>query len=73
MEKLVTIYLDNSAYGKGKMLVGSYASKHGFVEEHLREDLAAGWKVKQLAVAGGGSDSLALRGWLAVVLEKNDS
>ena len=40
MQKLVTIYLDNSAYAEGKMMVGSYADKNGLVEEHLTDQLA---------------------------------
>jgi hypothetical protein len=70
MQKLVTIYLDNSAYSKGKVLVGSYADKHAYVEEHLGDDLKAGWKVASLAAFGGNSEGLTVRGWLAVVLEK---
>ena len=35
-QKLVTLYLDNMAYGKGKLLVGSFADNHGLVEEHLQ-------------------------------------
>jgi hypothetical protein len=70
MQKLVTIYLENSAYSKGKMLVASYADKHGLVEEHLRDDLADGWRVTSLSALGGNSDSIVVRGWLAVVLEK---
>ena len=73
MQKLVTIYLDNSAYGKEKMLVGSYADEHGLIEEHLRGDLRAGWTVKAIHGFGGNSDGLSVRGWLAVLLEKADS
>ena len=36
MQKLVTIYLDNGAYGQGKMIVTSYADMHAVVEEHWR-------------------------------------
>lgn len=70
MQKLVTIYLDNMAYGKGKLVVGSFADKHGLVEGHLRDDLAQGWTVREVTAVGGAADSLAVRGWLAVVLEK---
>ena len=71
MQKLVTIYLDNGAYGKGKMLVGSYADKHGLVEEHLAEYLASGWRVN--SVSGfGGADGLDVKGWLVVLIEKSD-
>jgi hypothetical protein len=69
MQKLLTIYVDNSAYGKGKMLVGSYADKHGLVEEHLDDYLRDGWTVK--AIHGfGGNDGLTVRGWVVVLLEK---
>src|SRR6185369_4986337 len=70
MQKLVTIYLDNTAYGKGKMIVGSFADKHGLIEEHLQSELAAGWKIASITGLGGSADALAVRGWLAVVLEK---
>jgi hypothetical protein len=70
MQKLVTIYLDNMAYGKGKLLVGSFADKHGLVEEHLKDDLATGWRVVSVFGFGGSADITAVRGWLAVVLEK---
>jgi len=70
MQKLVTIYLDNSAYGRGKMVVGSYAEKHGFIEEHLREFLADGWAITHVHGFGGNSEGLVVRGWVTVVLEK---
>jgi hypothetical protein len=70
VQKLVTIYLDNSAYGKGKMIVTSFAELHGVVEEHLKEELGHGWTIKSLHGFGGNSDGLAVRGWIAVVLEK---
>jgi hypothetical protein len=70
MQKLVTIYLDNSAYGQGKMIVTSYADMHAVVEEHLANYLADGWSIKMLAALGGHSESLTVRGWLAVALEK---
>ena len=69
-QKLVTIYLENFAYAKGKTLVGSFADKHGFVEEHLSQFLKAGWQVKQIHGFGGNSDSLAVRGWIVVLLER---
>jgi hypothetical protein len=69
-EKLVTVYLDNSAYAQGKMLVGSFGDKHGLVEEHLREYLQQGWRIKTIAGFGGNSDGLSVRGWMAVVLER---
>jgi hypothetical protein len=69
-QKLVTIYLDNVAYAKGKTLVGSFADKHGLVEEHLSQFLRAGWQIKQIHGFGGNSDSLAARGWIVVLLER---
>jgi hypothetical protein len=69
-QKLVTIYLDNSAYAKGKMLVGSFADKHGLVEEHLQSYLDEGWRITSISGFGGHSDALTARGWFAVVLEK---
>jgi hypothetical protein len=70
MQKLVTVYLDNHAYMGGKLLRGSYADKHGLVEEHLRDYLADGWAVKQIHSFGGADDGLNVRGWIVVVLEK---
>ena len=68
--KLVTVYLDNAAYAKGKMLTGSFADKHGLVEEHLSDYLSSGWKITQLQSFGGGSDALVVRGWIVAVLER---
>jgi hypothetical protein len=36
MQKLITIYLDNQAYNKNKILAGGLADRHGFVKEHLQ-------------------------------------
>ena len=69
-QKLVTIYLDNMAYAAGKMIVGSFADKHGLVEEHLTSLLADGWQVAQIGGFGGHSDGLVVRGWITVLLEK---
>ncbi len=69
-QKLVTVYVDNMAYGKGKLLVGSFAEKHGFVEEHLQSYLDDGWRIASVSGFGGNSDSVSARGWFAVVLEK---
>jgi len=69
-QKLVTIYLDNVAYAKGRTLVGSFADKHGLVEEHLSQFLRESWVITNLHSFGGNSDSLAARGWIVVVLEK---
>ncbi len=71
MQKLVTVYLDNGAYGGGNLIVGSYADKHGLIEEHLQQYFAAGWTVQSLQ-GFGGSEGLTVRGWVLVVLEKQD-
>jgi hypothetical protein len=71
LQKLVTIYLDNSAYGKGKVIVGSYGDKHGLVEEHLETYLAGGWRVSAIHGFGGSSDGLCARGWVTVLLERS--
>ena len=68
-QKLVTIYVDNMAYASGKMLVGSFADKHGTIEEHLETYLQQGWRIASIHGFGGNSDALAVRGWFAVVLE----
>ncbi|MGN6387296.1 MAG: hypothetical protein ACTHMT_13760 [Verrucomicrobiota bacterium] len=70
-QKLLTIYLDNSAYARGKMVVGTFADKHGLVEEHLGEFLQAGWRIKQIHGFGGTTEGLILRGWLTVLLERD--
>jgi hypothetical protein len=69
-QKLVTIYLDNMAYAKPKMIVGSFADKHGLVEEHLQTYLDDGWRIGSVSGFGGNSESISARGWFAVVLEK---
>ena len=69
-QKLVTIYMENMAYAKGKMLVGSFADKHGLVEEHLQSYLDDGWRINSVSGFGGNAESVAARGWFAVVLEK---
>jgi hypothetical protein len=69
MQKLVTIYLDNTAYGPPKV-IGCYADKHTFVEEHLQEYLTQGWKVRSLFGLGGAS-GICCQGWVAVLLEKD--
>ncbi len=70
MQKLLTIYLDNSRYTDGRMFVGSYADQHGLVEEHLAEVLKEGWTIKAIHGFGGNDDGLAVRGWIAVVVER---
>ena len=69
-QKLVTIYLDNSAYAKGKMIVGSFGDKHGLIEEHLQNYLDDGWRIGSVSGFGGHSDGITSSGWFAVVLEK---
>ena len=69
MQKLVTVYLDNTAYGKPKV-IGCYAEKHGFVEEHLQEYLTEGWHVRSLFGPAGSSND-GRQGWVTVVLEKD--
>ena len=70
MQKLVTIYLDNSAYGQGKWLKASYAEQHGLVEEHLEKYLSSGWRITDIHGFGGHGESLHARGWLIAVLAK---
>jgi hypothetical protein len=62
MQKLLTIYLDNTAYAKGKMLAGNYAEKHGLVEEHLQQYIAEGWRISSL-YRRGLEDQLLSRVW----------
>jgi hypothetical protein len=69
VQKLVTIYLDSHAYMGDKSIKGSYADKHGFVEEYLEDYLKDNWKIASL-FGFGGADGIHARGWLAVVLEK---
>ena len=70
-QKLVTIYLDNSAYVAGRTLVGSFGDKHGIVEEHLSTMLTQGWRIKKVHGFGGGSEGLSARGWIVVLLERD--
>lgn len=71
MHRLITIYLDSHAYMEGKWMKGSHGDKHGCVEEHLREELAEGWRIKQVFGFGGAGDVNA-RGWITVVLERGE-
>jgi hypothetical protein len=68
-QKLVTVYLDNMAYAKGRS-VGSFADQHGLVEEHLQAYLDEGWRIASVSGFGGNSDPVLARGWFAIVLEK---
>ncbi len=70
MQKLVTVYLDNSAYGHGRTFITNFADQHGLVEEHLRDDLKDGWRIKAIHGFGGNSEGLSVRGWVVVLLEK---
>ncbi len=71
MQKLVTIYLDNAAYGKPKVS-GCYADKHALVEEHLQEYLDNGWEILSLCGLGGAT-SPCCQGWFAVALKKSET
>ncbi|MBI1348307.1 hypothetical protein GC163_18690 [bacterium] len=70
-QKLVTIYLTNEAYAQGFFGTSPGAAAHGHVEEHLAAELAAGWRVVNVAGFGGYSDVVTVRGWFMVVLEKD--
>ena len=67
MQKLVTIYLDSLIYAKG--FTGTTTNKHGGVEEHLSNYLAEGWRIVTISAMGGGGEAYS-RGWVAVLLEK---
>jgi hypothetical protein len=69
-QKLVTIYLENTAYLGGSIFGNALAEKHGLVEEHLAPYLQQGWRIIHLHGFGGNSDGLAARGWILVVLEQ---
>ncbi len=69
MQKLITIYLNNQVYEKGKLFARG-ADEHGVVEEHLQDFLQQGWTVKAIQGFGGGSESFYARGWVVALLEK---
>jgi hypothetical protein len=69
-QKLVTVYLDNLAYGSGKWINTGYGDKHGLIEEHLAQYLADGWTIRSFTGFGGGGESITGRAWLAVLLER---
>jgi hypothetical protein len=69
-QKLVTVYLDNSVYAKGKMVAPTHSDRHGVVEEHLSFLLNEGWRVKQLTALGGGAGNIGVRGWIVAILER---
>jgi hypothetical protein len=52
-QKLVTIDLDNVGRSHEKKAVGSYADKHGLVDEHLRDVLKKGRPIKAAHGFGG--------------------
>lgn len=61
MQKLVTIYLDNTF---------DHNQVSGKVDEHLEHYLADGWTVKVLsAMSGGAADNMTSCGWVTVLLE----
>ncbi len=64
MQKLVTVYLDNMSYVKGKWKI-SKGEHHGLVEEYLSQ----GWKITDIHSFGGSAD-VAARGWIVALLEK---
>ena len=68
MQRLVTIYLDNTAY-KSELRTG-YAKHHKLIEEHLQQYLEDGWTISSVAGFGGNSNVLHVRGWVIVLLEK---
>jgi hypothetical protein len=70
MQKLITVYLDNQVYSKGKFFSGDCADKHGLVEEHLQDYLQQGWAIKAIHGFGGNAETFAARGWVIVLLEK---
>jgi hypothetical protein len=70
MQKLVTVYLDNHAYLKGRGIVPHYADNHGLVEEHLQSYLQDGWTVKAIHGFGGHSEGMIASGWVVALLEK---
>lgn len=70
-QKLVTIYLTNEAYAQGFFNASPGAAIHGHVEEHLRDELSSGWRIVNVAGFGGHNDVGMIRGWFAVVLEKD--
>ena len=61
MQKLITVYLDNSSYDKGTLLGRSGADKHGIIEECLSEYLNDGWKVIQLMSSAEQTSLATLR------------
>ena len=68
MQKLVTVYLDNMSYVKGKWKIGK-GVHHGLAEEHLEEYLSQGWKITDIHSFGGSTD-VSAKGWIVVLLEK---
>ena len=73
MQKLLTIYLDNQAYKSEKWFTVAQSEKHTLVEEHLEQYLSNGWRVVQMTALGGAAESFYARGWVAVLIEKDDT
>lgn len=69
MQKLATVYLDSHAYMGDRWFKATNDDRHGVVEEHLKDELADGWRVTMVQ-GFGGVDSMYARGWLIVLLEK---
>lgn len=78
MQKLVTIYLDRENY---RTMRREPSESHGVVEEHLKDFIAAGWRIKSITAGGGGgiasggglgAGGIAGLGccWVIVLLEK---
>ncbi|MEW4530341.1 hypothetical protein [Maioricimonas sp. JC845] len=68
-QKLVTVYLDTTAYEGSKWRAPGRSDAHGMAEEHLQEYLEEGWQIASLYGVGGAAYTDA-RGWIAVVLER---
>lgn len=68
----MTIYLDSSHLPAKGLLGTATSENHGTVERHLERELAAGWKIKMLHGFGGHGEHLFARGWVTVVLEKDE-
>lgn len=69
MQKLVTIYLDSSAYADQKA-TQTLKDKHGLVEEHLSEYLGDGWTIKEISSFGSADTIYCTTGFAIIVLEK---
>jgi hypothetical protein len=74
MQKLISIYLDSRIYnvhhGAGPIGSGDLLSHHGKIEEHLKDELAAGWKIVSTTLSCAAGEMHSVRGWCVVLLEK---